>query len=73
MNELTIERKAASGLTNMDVYIDGNFMTSLYADGVIISTPTGSTAYNMSAGGSICHYKVNALMLTPICPHSLSF
>lgn len=55
------------------MYVDGNFLTLVQADGVIVSTPTGSTAYNMSAGGSIVHTGVRAVLVTPICPHSLSF
>lgn len=60
-------------MTNVDLYVDGNFLTTVQADGIIISTPTGSTAYNLSAGGSILHNQVRAVCVTPICPHSLSF
>ena len=73
MNEIVIERGPNSFLTNLDLFIDGNFLTTIQADGVIIATPTGSTAYNISAGGSIVHASVKATLITPICPHSLSF
>jgi len=58
LNEVVVERGNNSFLTNVDLYVDGNFLTSIQADGVIISTPTGSTAYNLSAGGSIVHGSV---------------
>lgn len=48
-------------------------LTIMQGDGVLISTPTGSTAYNLSCGGSIVHYTAQVICLTPICPHSLSF
>ena len=48
-------------------------LTTICADGVIVATPTGSTAYSMAAGGSLVHYKVPAMLLTPVCPFSLSF
>lgn len=51
----------------------GNFVTRVQGDGLIISTPTGSTAYNLAAGGSILHPQVPGILFTPICPHSLSF
>jgi NAD kinase len=72
-NELTIERGACTFLTNIECYVNGHYLTQIQANGAIVSTPTGSTAYNMSAGGSIVHNDVKAMLLTPICPHSLSF
>ena len=73
MNEVTLHRGAAPHLCMIEVYIGGRFLTSAIADGMIISTPTGSTAYSLSSGGSIVHPLVNSLLLTPICPRSLSF
>lgn len=73
MNEVTLHRGAAPHLCMIDVSIGGRFLTSAIADGMIISTPTGSTAYSLSSGGSIVHPLVGSLLLTPICPRSLSF
>ena len=57
----------------IDCLINGEFFTTVASDGLIVATPTGSTAYNMAAGGSLIHYKVPAILFTPVCPFSLSF
>lgn len=73
MNDIVLHRSSLPGLLNLDVYINGNFLTRTTADGLIFATPTGSTAYSLSAGGSIIHPSVKCILLTPICPRSLSF
>lgn len=59
--------------TISDLFLDGKHITSVQGDGLIVSTPTGSTAYAVAAGASMIHPSVPAIMVTPICPHSLSF
>ena len=73
MNEVIIHRGVEAHLAIIDVFVGGRFLTEAVADGMIISTPTGSTAYSLSSGGSIIHPLVNSLLMTPICPRSLSF
>lgn len=73
MNEIIIHRGATPHLAHIAIYIGGRFLTEAVADGMIISTPTGSTAYSLSSGGSIIHPLLDSLCLTPICPRSLSF
>ena len=73
MNEVILHRGRDPHLAIVDVYVGGRFLTEAVADGMIISTPTGSTAYSLSSGGSIIHPLVSSLLLTPICPRSLSF
>ena len=73
LNEVLIHRGADPHLTIIDVLVNNRFLTEAVADGMIISTPTGSTAYSLSSGGSIIHPLVSSLLLTPICPRSLSF
>lgn len=73
MNEVIIHRGAVAHLAIIEVFVGGRFLTEAVADGMIISTPTGSTAYSLSSGGSIIHPLVSSLLLTPICPRSLSF
>ena len=73
MNEVIIHRGKEAHLAVIEVYVGGRFLTEAVADGMIIATPTGSTAYSLSSGGSIIHPLVSSLMLTPICPRSLSF
>ena len=73
MNEVIIHRGADPHLAVVEVFVGGRFLTEAVADGMIISTPTGSTAYSLSSGGSIIHPLVSSLLLTPICPRSLSF
>lgn len=73
MNEVIIHRGIEAHLAIIDVFVGGRFLTEAVADGMIISTPTGSTAYSLSSGGSIIHPLVNSLLMTPICPRSLSF
>ena len=73
MNEVIIHRGKDPHLAIVEVYVGGRFLTEAVADGMIISTPTGSTAYSLSSGGSIIHPLVSSLLLTPICPRSLSF
>ncbi|XP_053546338.1 NAD kinase [Bombina bombina] len=73
LNEVVIDRGPSSYLSNVDVFLDGHLITTVQGDGVIVSTPTGSTAYAAAAGASMIHPNVPAIMITPICPHSLSF
>lgn len=73
LNEVVIDRGPSAAVVELDCYCDGIFVTRVTADGIIIGTPTGSTAYSLSAGGSMVHPSVPAMLLTPICPHSLSF
>ncbi|KAL9937555.1 hypothetical protein V8E36_003964 [Tilletia maclaganii] len=73
MNEVALHRGASPHLTIIDAFVNGQHLTEAIADGLIVSTPTGSTAYSLSAGGPIVHPSVQSLVLTPICPRSLSF
>ncbi|KAI1110602.1 ATP-NAD kinase-like domain-containing protein [Nemania sp. NC0429] len=73
INELVIHRGPNPHLAIIDVYVNGRFLTEAVADGILVSTPTGSTAYSLSAGGSIMHPLVKTLLVTPICARSLSF
>jgi NADH kinase len=73
LNEVIVHRGASPHLKVVDVFVGGRFLTEGVADGMIISSPTGSTAYSLSSGGSIVHPLVQSLLLTPICPRSLSF
>jgi len=59
-------------MANIEAYIDNELVNSYYGDGLIVSTPTGSTAYNISAGGPVVYPLTEALILTPVCPHSLT-
>ncbi|KAI7905101.1 ATP-NAD kinase-like domain-containing protein [Cokeromyces recurvatus] len=73
MNEVTLHRGRFPHLTSVECFVDDYRLTECVADGLIVSTPTGSTAYSLSAGGPIVHPSVQSLVLTPICPRSLSF
>ncbi|CEP24738.1 POS5 [Cyberlindnera jadinii] len=73
MNDIVLHRGDTPNLTTLDIYVDGEFLTRTTADGVCLSTPTGSTAYSLSSGGSIVHPLVPAILISPICPRSLSF
>lgn len=73
LNDLNIHRGQDPHLTMLDIEVNGQFVTQAIADGVIISTPTGSTAYSLSSGGSIVHPSVPCILISPICPRSLSF
>ncbi|KAJ4353691.1 NADH kinase pos5 [Didymosphaeria variabile] len=73
LNEIVVHRGASPHLKIVDIFVGGRFLTEGVADGMIISSPTGSTAYSLSSGGSIVHPLVPSLLLTPICPRSLSF
>ena len=70
---MVLDRGLSPFLSNLDLYIDGKYVTTVQGDGLIVSTPTGSTAYAVAAGASMVHPSVPAIVLTPICPHSLSF
>lgn len=73
MNEVALHRASSPHMTMIDAFVDGRHLTQAISDGLIIATPTGSTAYSLSAGGPIVHPSVQSLLLTPICPRSLSF
>lgn len=72
MNEISVSRKDTTSMITIDTYLDGEFLNSYWADGLIIATPTGSTGYSMSCGGPILTPNVKSLVITPIAPHNLN-
>src|SRR5450830_147959 len=72
MNDVVVNRGATSGMVELRVEVDGHFVANQRADGLIIATPTGSTAYSLSAGGPILHPSIPGWVLVPIAPHTLS-
>jgi NAD+ kinase len=72
LNDVVIERASRSHLIYLKIFCEKEFVSDVKADGVIIASPTGSTAYNLAAGGPILHPEVEATAVTPICPHSLT-
>jgi NAD+ kinase len=72
LNDLVFSRGIASRLIELDVHVDGELLTRYRCDGLIVSSPTGSTAYSLAAGGAVVFPTANVLALTPICPHTLS-
>ena len=73
LNEMVVNRGNNPYLSKIECYERDRLITKVQADGIMIATPTGSTAYSVSAGGSMVHPNVPAILFTPICPHSLSF
>ncbi len=71
LNDIVITRKGSLQIINYNVYVNGQFLHRYHADGMIVSTPTGSTGYSLSAGGPIVEPKANLILLSPICSHSM--
>jgi NAD+ kinase len=72
MNEVTVSRKDTTSMITIETYLNDEYLTSYWADGLIISTPTGSTGYSLSCGGPILTPDANSIVITPIAPHNLN-
>ena len=72
MNEIAVSRKATTSMITIETFLNGEYLNSYWADGLIISTPTGSTGYSLSCGGPILTPDVKGLVITPIAPHNLN-
>jgi NAD+ kinase len=72
LNDVVINKSALARIIEIEAYLNEQFVNSFRADGLIVSTPTGSTAYNLSAGGPVIYPSMNAIVITPICPFTLS-
>ena len=71
LNDVVIARSGFSRIISFRIMVNGKLLDVYEADGIIVSTPTGSTGYNLSAGGPVVNPKANVILITPICPHSL--
>lgn len=72
LNEVTVARKDTTSMITVETYLDDEYLTSYWSDGLIVSTPTGSTGYSLSCGGPVLMPDVRSLVLTPIAPHNLN-
>ena len=72
LNDIVFARSGSLQILKFNIYVNGQFLNSYHADGMIVTTPTGSTGYNLSAGGPIVEPRARLIVLTPICPHSLN-
>jgi len=73
LNEIVVDRGPSATMTTAELYANDEFLTSIAADGLCVATPTGSTAYSLAAGGSLCHPALPGMLITVICAHSLTF
>lgn len=72
LNEITVSRKDTTSMITVETYLNGEYLTSYWADGLIIATPTGSTGYSLSCGGPVIMPTARSLVITPIAPHNLN-
>jgi len=72
LNEISVSRKTSTSMITVETYLDDEFLTSYWADGLIVATPTGSTGYSLSCGGPVITPQANNFVLTPIAPHNLN-
>lgn len=72
INDIVIHKRSVARMVELDVYLNNRFLSAYFADGLIVASPTGSTAYSLSSGGPILQGNLEALLLVPICPHTLT-